>query len=527
MNRAGKLPVILLFLVLLLVSSTGAQTPLEILSPTKTGLLEIRFPDLTGVESGVREHLLALQTSLAKLAKTPTPDAQLSEAYGELAQTYQAYSLTPPAEACYQNAHRLSPKDFRWVYLLGSLYQQTNRADEAIKFFKLAQQLRPDYLAAWVNAGTLLLQQNRADEAVAAFNQALKLNDQSVAAHFGLGQSALAGRNYSAAVERFERALALAPEANRINYSLAMAYRGLGNLDKAQSFLERQGSVGIRVTDPLVDGLQDLIRGERLFLARGRRAFDAKRFVEAAEAFKQAVAANPESVPALINLGSTLAELGKAKEAIEQFQAALKLAPSNVSAHYNLGVLMAGQKQHEQAIAHFQTVLKQNPSDTEARFKLANQFFQLRRFTEAATELAQVVEADPNNEMALLELAKLQQRNQQFKAALETLERGHKLFPNKGQTASLLAYWLATTPQLDLRNGARASELAKQIYQTTGSANHGTIVALALAESGRCAEAAEWQRRMIAVAETERNADLLAKLKAELPRYENVKICRP
>lgn len=518
----------IIFFVLLLIVSVGAQSPEETLQPPKPGLIAIHFPVSDKFESEVRDHLSALQNSLVALSQdSGMTDARLSEAYGTLAQVYQAYSLTQPAEACYRNALHLAPKEFRWAYFLASVYQQANQAEEAIKYFKLAQQLRPDYLAAWVNAGNLLLQQNRLEEAVAAFNQALKLNDKSAAAHYGLGQAALARRDYSTAVERFELALTLAPEANRINYSLAMAYRGLGNSDKAQSLLDQQGTVGVRPADPLIEALQNLTRGERLHLIRGRQAFDAGRFAEAAEEFKKAITANPESVPALVNLGSTLAKLGRAVEAIEQFQLAIKLAPTNSVAHYNLGFLLAGQKQYDQAIVHLQIVLKLNPKDTEARFKLANQFFQLRRFEEAANELSQVVEANPENEEALLELAKLQHRSKQYQAALETLERGHKLYPSKGQTAALLAFMLATIPQPELRDGARAIELAKQIYLATGLANHGAIVAQALAESGRCDEAAEWQRRMIVIAETERKPDLVKKLKAELPLFENKKTCRP
>ena len=64
-----------------------------------------------------------------------------------------------------------------------------------------------------------------------------------------------------------------------------------------------------------------------------------------------------------------------------------------------------------------------------------------------------------------------------------------------------LAYLLAASPQYDLRDGARALELAQMIYQATGSLEHGALVAMALAELGRCTEASEWQRRMIAAAE--------------------------
>jgi hypothetical protein len=78
-----------------------------------------------------------------------------------------------------------------------------------------------------------------------------------------------------------------------------------------------------------------------------------------------------------------------------------------------------------------------------------------------------------------------------------------------------------------LRNGARALDLAQRVYDATGKSQHGALVALALAELGRCSEAVEWQRRMIVAAEREGNKDVLARLKADLKLYEGAQSCRP
>jgi hypothetical protein len=52
------------------------------------------------------------------------------------------------------------------------------------------------------------------------------------------------------------------------------------------------------------------------------------------------------------------------------------------------------------------------------------------------------------------------------------------------------------------------------------------LVAMALAELGRCAEATEWQRRMIAVAEQEHKGDLLAQLNPALRGFApKVRMC--
>lgn len=507
--------------------SKSSSQESQVLPPLKVGLLPVHEPDLEKVEADIREQLIALRTSLSALAKDKsTDDARLSEFYGLLGQVYQAYSMTRPAQECYLNAHRLAIKDFRWVYLLGNIYQQENRIEEAVTYYQLARQLHTDYVAVPVNLGNIYLRQNRLPEAAASFKAALTINAQCAAAQYGLGQVSLSTRNYTEAVKYLEQALAQVPEANRIHYALAMAYRGLGDLEKAQSHLQRQGPVGVRVPDPLVEALQELLRGERVHLLRGRLAFEAGSFSDAVEAFRMAVAAKADSIAARVNLGSALAQSEKSKEAIEQFQEALKLDPKNAAAHYNLGFLLAKHRQYNQAIFHLNLLLELSPKDAPGYYLLGQTLLNVQRPDDALVAFSRVVELNSDNEDALLEQVKLLLKKKEYKKALQGLEKGHALYPHKGRTAITLAYFLATCSQYDLRDGRRALQLASLVYQTTGSVNHGAIVAMALAELGRCREATEWQRKMIAGAEREANTDLVIKLKLDLQRYEKAQPCR-
>ncbi|HKY28289.1 MAG TPA: tetratricopeptide repeat protein [Pyrinomonadaceae bacterium] len=460
-------------------AQTGTTLP-----PPKPTLIAVHLPDLSQLEKQVGEQLTSLQDSLRKVINNPrSTDEQLSWAYGQLGQIYHAYSLNLPARECYVNAHRLAPNEFRWIYLVAKLDHQEGRATEAIEGYRTAATLLPKYVAAHVNLGSIYLELNRLKEAQMSFGAALKVQENIPAAHYGLGQIALSQRNFTEAINYFQRALALAPEANRIHYALAMAYRGLNDHESARRHLTQQGTVGVRVSDPLIEGVQELVKGERVHMIRGRLALEAKRFAEGAAEFRKAVAANPNSVPALVNLGAALTQTGDLKEAAEQFQQALRADPNNVVAHYNLAVLLANAKQHQPALVHLEAVFKINPSDRGARF--------------------------------------------------------------------LLAQLLATSPHLELRNGARALKLAQELYESNRSVENGELVALALAELGRCSEAAEWQKKLIsaaeqqrlsqvdtrslsgveqrrlAAAEQQRQAEVITRLRADLERYQKGPPCRP
>ncbi|NOT61830.1 MAG: tetratricopeptide repeat protein [Acidobacteria bacterium] len=481
-------------------------------------------PVMDGLEAEVRDYLLAEQRVLTDGQYT---EAQLSEAYGKLGQIYHAHNFLTAAAACYANARQLAPQDFRWIYLLGNLALQERRNEEALAAFRLVQNLQPAYLAAWVNAGNLYLQQNRVAEAEAAFTAAVARDYACAAAHYGLGQVALTQRAYQTAVSCFERALAAAPEANRIHYALAMAQRGLGNREKAAAHLKLQGAVGVRAADPLLEALPHLARGERWHILRARRAFDAKRFAEAAAEYRLALAANPTSVTALVNLGTTLIQLGETATALERFTEALRHAPDNSAAHANLGFLLVKAQRHSDALPHFRAVLVQSPKDAEVRYQLALCLFKLNQNDEAARELEQVVTDDSAHEEALLQWVELAYQQKRYEALVTRLKQAHEQFPQRGRTAAALAFLLATVPDLKLRDGARALALAQLVYQSSDTVQHGAIVAFALAESGRCAEAANLQRRVIATAERAQQTELVKKLKGDLLVFERTDNCRP
>src|SRR5215510_4573934 len=523
--------VCLVLCILSLVSDVHAQVTVkasDFLPPPKANLLALHWPDLATLEPEVREQLNSLQTALAITAKDPnTSDAVLSEAYGNIGKHYQAYSLNAAARECYLNANRLRSQDFRWVYLLARLDQQEDHLDDAIRRYNVARHMEPGYVAVPVNLGNIYLQLNRLEEADENFKAALLIARSNPAALYGAGQVALSQRKYSEAAKYFESALTQAPGANRIHYSLAMAYRSLGDTERAMAHLRQQGTVGVRVNDPLVDELDQLIKGERIHVSRGKLALESRRYAEAIDEFRRAIAANRDSLSAHVNLGVALTQTGDLKGAAEHFEEALRIDPRNTNAHYNLAILLAKQNKHVEVIPHLQYILSADPKDVATRFFLAQELIRAERPDEALLEFSKVAEEDPNNEQALLEQVTLLQQRQQFEQALTRLKKAHAQYPQKERTAELLAFLLATSPQFDLRDGAQSLEIAQEIYKVRASPEHCALVAMALAELGRCAEAAEWQRRAMAAAEQERKTDLLAQLSDDLKLYETGKPCRP
>ncbi len=500
----------------------------EVIEPPNSGLVAIPLPQLDRMDKPVIEQIESFQkTFIYLISKEDIPDASLADGYGGLGQLYHAYEIIESAESCYLNASRLAPEDYRWIYLLGVLYQKSGRLSKSVDYFITVRELEPGYVAAASNLGNVYLQLNLLEEATNEFQATLKLAPGFPSALYGLGIISLLKQKYSEAVKQFRAALEKVPAANRIHYSLAMAYRGLGDLQNAQKHLSQQGTVGVRPIDPLVDALRELVQGERVHLIKGRMALSAGRYKDAVTAFTEAVKAKPKSVRGHVNLGVALARIGEIDGAIEHFHTALKYDSKNQNARFNLGLQLIQKKEYIEAINHFQFVLEDNPKDLETIGELAKAFIIMGLMDKALDHLHKAMEFDPDDEPTLLLLSNLLIKHGRYREARDLLDDANQRFPDRGLTAHDLARLLAACPDTSLRNGRRSVDLAVRIYQAQKTSTHAETLALALAETGRCEEAASLQKQLFTIAEQANNIELANRFRNDLVRYEKGKPCRP
>jgi tetratricopeptide (TPR) repeat protein len=487
----------------------------------------VRFPDLAPLEKDVAEQIGQAQEHLTALAAAPAADPkELVAAYGDLGLLYHAYGLREPAEAGYRNAARLAPSDPRWPHALGVLLQDGGRLDDAVYAFQRALALAPKNEAALVHLAEIARLQGRTDDAETSLRQALTVNPGSAAAQALLGQTALDRRDFATAVQHLEAALAAAPEANRLHYLLGQAYRGLGESAKAGEQFALAGQVGARAADPLVDELEALRTGEKVRLARAKTAYQNGRYTEAADLYRRILESRPQSVEARINLAASLVQLGDRAGAIQELREAARLDPANPTAHFNLGTLLAMEAPSAEAYEHLAAAASLLPKDAEAHRSLAQILRDGGKLEPALAEYAKAVELDPSDEKARVGEAETLVRLERYKQARETLEDGFKALPRSGLLAYGLARLLAACPDLSLRDGARARDLAFAVWQAQPSVAHAETVALANAEAGDCAEAARWQRIALE-GEKELPPGKVAEMKAKLAGYEKGGACRP
>jgi len=491
-------------------------------------LQAVPAPDLSPLEAAVAEQLAAVRSTVdAVLADPASGAAERAVAYGDLGRVYHAYGLLQPARSAYENAAALAPGEFRWPYYLGLLHQAAGDLGAAAGAFDRVLALLPRALPALVHRAEVALAANRPDEAESYLLRALDTDPESAAVRAVLGQVALSRREYARAAELLEAALEALPDADRLHYPLALAYRGLGDEQRAREHLALRGEVGVRPPDALLDEMEALRRGERVQLLRGQTAYRAGRYAEAAEAFRAAVAANPESVPARVDLAAALVAVGDPSGAEDELRRALELAPRNATAHYNLGLILGAAGDATAAARELAAAVESAPRDPGMRLAYAQALAGARRDEEALAAFRVALGQSPLDAAVRLGEAQMLVRLGRYGEARERLEEASATLPEDPSIALALAKVLAAAPDPAVRDGARALGLARTLHQGQMTDRSAEALALALAETGACAEAAGLLRQIAAAARAAGDAGRAAALEADAARHDAGPPCRP
>lgn len=92
---------------------------------------------------------------------------------------------------------------------------------------------------------------------------------------------------------------------------------------------------------------------------------------EIIDAYQRALALDPTSAGAAVNLGTIFYHLHRFEDAERAYNQALEIDSSYALAHFNLGNLYDERGDRERAASHYQAALKLNPNYADAHYNLA------------------------------------------------------------------------------------------------------------------------------------------------------------
>ncbi len=343
----------------------------------------------------------------------------------------------------------------RYYLQLGDLALGRGNRALAIRAYREAVRRGPRDALAHYNLGLTLANAGSRDEGLAHLQEAVELDPDYRDAHFNLGVVLEEEERVSEAEGHFSRALEIDPDDDEARLAWARSLARVGRGAEGEAVLEK-----MLAQDP---GNPEV----SLALAE---ALDVMGRSEEAESILAAVIDDPRDATLAAQAHDGLSRLalrrGSRSEAIEHLRAAVKIEPRLPGGFERLGTLLGQEGAFREAAVEFGRAAELEPRSFSVRFGQA---------------------------MALLLSGQSAETKRAVAEAIEFVDEDLPL-------RHLLARLLATAPEPEVRDGARALTIASEVYRSRPTADHAETVAMALAEEGDFEQAVKWQEQALALA---------------------------
>jgi tetratricopeptide (TPR) repeat protein len=406
----------------------------------------IALPDLSSFEDSVQRQILNRRTVLAvKLQNPATTQADLAAAYGDLARLLMAVGMNDLAVSGYLHAEARAPAEMRWSYDLGHAYLRSGDRSRAAAAFQQASRLSPADPRPLIWLGATSLDDGRPEEARAAFSRALALGPQLAAAWFGAGRAALALKAYTEAAQDFERVLAIDGRASAVHYPLGIAYRALGDPQKAAAHLRQRGDVTPELDDPLMQSDDDVLESSVGSEHRGMQALKRGDWRVAIAEFRKGLELKPDDVTLRYWLGAALYASGDGLAAEKEFRAVVQRGPDNsdnanrANAHFSLGAIEDAKGRRREAIEEYSAAVKADPTLPAARLRLAAALRTSGQPEASLVQYERAVDLDPRLVDAWIGGAQILIGLARYDRARDWLLRARDVHPERNELAELEA----------------------------------------------------------------------------------------
>ncbi|MDE3179982.1 MAG: tetratricopeptide repeat protein, partial [Acidobacteriota bacterium] len=258
------------------------------------------------------------------------------------------------------------------------------------------------------------------------FLEILQKNPENVEAHYGLGRVEAAEGNAMAAARELERACELFPEYGGAQYALALAYRKLGQPEKAAPhFAAYKANVTTvpPAVDPLRAEIQQLNQGPLAIMRHGLDLAEGGNIEGAIQEYQKALSLDPRLIQAHINLIQLYARAGENDKAEEEYHKAVSLDPNRADCYYNYGVLMFRLQQIPKAEQAFRRAVSVNPYYAEARNNLGFLLERQGKIEQAYDEFRKAVQEKPDYRLARFHLGQILVHQGNYAGAIREFQK--------------------------------------------------------------------------------------------------------
>lgn len=376
---------------------------------------------VVGRASGVREEVLELLVDAHRRRGTLEPLverlARRSDAgtVALVARLYDELQRDDEALAYYRRALARRPRDLDTRVRLIQLLMRSGRLDEVVREYEALVRAAPREPRFVVELAQLLMQTGRREEALRVAARTGRAHPRDAAVHAALAELYATWGEQELAAREVERLARIDP--NDPAHLVALGSQRLAAGD-------RQGALAAwrRILDTETDRA-------RALAAYGEVLADHDQLPDAVVAYEQAVALAPDVLEHVRGLASVQERLRRHDAAIRGWRRVLELAGDDRvarrEARGRVVAILARSGRLERAARSWRAEFAADPPDVEAGRFLAEAHLRARPRQLAAAEevLRRVVELEPGEVESLLALERVQTARGDLVGAIETLER--------------------------------------------------------------------------------------------------------
>jgi protein O-GlcNAc transferase len=175
----------------------------------------------------------------------------------------------------------------------------------------------------------------------------------------------------------------------------------------------------------------------------------AGRLAEAANLYRQIIAAQPDNADAHNNLGILLTMLGRPAEAVNAFRDCLRLQPTAADVLNNLGNALRDTHALDEAAAAYREAIRLQPNLPDAHNGLGSVHQQMGQIDDAIAALRRAIQLNPAFAMAENNLGNALKDAGELEEAIGAFRRAMQLQPDLVIANNSLIYTLQFHPDID------------------------------------------------------------------------------
>jgi Flp pilus assembly protein TadD len=294
-----------------------------------------------------------------------------------------------------------------WAHFqLAYAYTALKRPDEARAEYERATTLDPKMSEAFLNLGILLTEKDPA-AAVAPLRRAVELLAAQSRPRFLLGLAQERSGDIPAATETYEAALRLDPRDVETVIHLGNLYVGLKRYADAESKFRAALELEPKSSPALLGLAQTL---------------DAQKKPEAADAYRDYLAANPDNPVARSRLIHWLLDQKQYDAALAELDRAEAGKPPTLDSFRSRADILIAQKKWDDSIVTLRKAITLAPNDAQLHGGLGRVYMQKRDFPSAEKEIKAALQLDRNNLAYWKDLSSTYYLGGNFPATLATLD---------------------------------------------------------------------------------------------------------